>query len=34
MLLPRTGHDPNPPMAAAQWEILQTKVLPLIGRGK
>jgi pimeloyl-ACP methyl ester carboxylesterase len=34
VLLPRTGHDPNPPMAAAQWEILQTRVLPLIGKGK
>ena len=34
VLLPRTGHDPNPAMAAAQWEILRTKVLPLIGKGK
>lgn len=34
VLLLRTGHDPNPPMAAAQWEILRTKVLPLIGKGK
>lgn len=32
VLLPRTGHDPNPPMAAAQREILETKVLPLIGK--
>lgn len=33
VLLPRTGHDPNPPMAAAQLEILKTRVLPLIGKG-
>lgn len=32
VLLPRTGHDPNPAMAAAQLEILRTKVLPLIGK--
>ena len=32
-LLPRTGHDPNPAMAAAQLEILKTKVLPRIGKG-
>ncbi|WP_419252212.1 alpha/beta fold hydrolase [Caulobacter sp. ErkDOM-YI] len=33
VLLPRTGHDPNPAMAAAQLEILKTKVLPRIGKG-
>uniref|UniRef100_B0SWT4 Proline iminopeptidase n=1 Tax=Caulobacter sp. (strain K31) TaxID=366602 RepID=B0SWT4_CAUSK len=33
VLLPRTGHDPNPAMAAAQLEILKTRVLPLIGKG-
>ena len=32
VLLPRTGHDPNPAMAAAQLEILKTRVLPLIGK--
>ena len=34
VLLPRTGHDPNPAMAAAQLEILKTRVVPLIGKGK
>ena len=33
VLLPRTGHDPNPAMAAAQLEILRTRVTPLIGKG-
>lgn len=33
VLLPRTGHDPNPVMAAAQLEILRTRVVPLIGKG-
>lgn len=32
VLLPRTGHDPNPAMAAAQLEILKTRVLPRIGK--
>ena len=33
VLLPRTGHDPNPAMAAAQLKILETRVAPLIGKG-
>ena len=30
VLLPRTGHDPNPAMLAAQYEILKQKVAPRV----
>jgi len=30
VLLPRTGHDPNAAMVAAQYEILKTKVAPRV----
>ncbi len=29
-LLPLTGHDPNPPMVAAQYDILKTRIAPLL----
>jgi pimeloyl-ACP methyl ester carboxylesterase len=29
-LVPRTGHDPNPAMIETQFEILKTRVAPLI----
>jgi pimeloyl-ACP methyl ester carboxylesterase len=29
-LLPLTGHDPNPPMVAAQYDILTTRIAPLL----
>ena len=29
-LLPDTGHDPNPPMVEAQYNILKTRIAPLI----
>lgn len=29
-LLPATGHDPNPPMVEAQYNILKNKITPLI----
>ena len=30
VLLPRTGHDPNAAMIAAQYDLLKTRVLPLV----
>lgn len=30
VLLPRTGHDPNAAMTAAQYDLLKTRVLPLV----
>jgi pimeloyl-ACP methyl ester carboxylesterase len=29
-LLPLTGHDPNPPMVQAQFDILKTRIAPLL----
>ena len=29
-LLPLTGHDPNPPMVEAQYNILKTRIAPLL----
>ena len=29
-LLPATGHDPNPPMLEAQYNILKTRIAPLV----
>ena len=29
-LLPLTGHDPNPPMVEAQYDILKTRIAPLL----
>ena len=31
VLVPLAGHDPNEPMLAAQWRVLQERVLPLLG---
>lgn len=28
--LPLVGHDPNPPMVAAQYEVLKTRIVPLL----
>ena len=28
VLVPLAGHDPNPPMLAAQWQVLKERVLP------
>jgi pimeloyl-ACP methyl ester carboxylesterase len=30
VLLPATGHDPNPAMVAAQYEVLKNQVMPLV----
>ena len=30
LMVPRTGHDPNPALLAAQWRVLNDWVLPLV----